>query len=95
MIANRLCKLFGHKWEPVFIKGTYNNREILFIACECERCGKGSKGVNDIHYTAKNRKIGCWNEAIFDREFEKEDHIITYEDLTDNSTYIELDIIDS
>lgn len=36
-----LCKLFGHKWVPAFIKGRVKNVHLKFIGCYCSRCNKG------------------------------------------------------
>jgi hypothetical protein len=62
------CKWFGHKWIPVFIKGTYNDLETKFISCYCERCGKGFKEVTQINNLAKNSKYGTYSEKYFDKE---------------------------
>ena len=35
------CKILGHKWAPMYIKGNYNKIEVKFIACYCKRCYKG------------------------------------------------------
>ena len=66
------CSDYKHNWKPAYIKGTYNNEEVLFIACECQKCRKGSEGLAKIHDLAINRKIGTWSEDLYDREFKKE-----------------------
>ena len=65
------CSDSKHNWKPAYIKGTYNNEEVLFIACECQKCGKGSEGLAKIHDLAINRKIGTWSESLYDKEFYK------------------------
>jgi len=61
------CKLLGHRWVPVFIKGTYNGKEVKFIACHCERCNKGKKEMSGIIDLAVNRKYGTYSEKYFDK----------------------------
>ena len=60
------CKYRWHKWIPVFIKGTYNNKEIKFITCKCDRCYKWSKEISIINNLAINRKYWTYNEEYFD-----------------------------
>ena len=61
------CKLFGHKWTPLFIKGKYNGKVIKFIACFCQRCNKGYNEVHDINEAAIDREFGTYSEKYFDR----------------------------
>jgi len=61
------CKLFGHKWMPLFIKGEYNGKTIKFIACYCKRCQKGYNEVININEVAENKEFGTYNEKYFDR----------------------------
>lgn len=60
------CKLFGHKWIPVFIKGEYNGRTVKFIACFCDRCNKGYDEVHQITASAINKEFGTYSENYFD-----------------------------
>jgi len=60
------CKRKGHKWVPMFIKGTYNNKVVKFIACYCERCNKGWDEAGDINEIAINREYGTYAEKYFD-----------------------------
>lgn len=59
------CKLFNHKWLPVYIKGDYNGKTIKFIGCYCERCFKGHKEILEIDKVATNHKYGTYNEKYF------------------------------
>jgi len=61
------CKLFGHKWTPVFIKGKYNGEVVKFISCFCDRCGKGYDEVHNINKVAENREFGTYSEKYFNR----------------------------
>jgi len=61
------CKLFGHKWVPVFIKGEYNGKFIKFIACYCDRCNKGYNEVFGINEVAINREFGTYSEEYFNK----------------------------
>ena len=63
------CKLFGHKWTPVFIKGEYNGQMIKFIACFCGRCRKGYGEVHEIVGAAKNRQFAEYSEKYFDGNY--------------------------
>ena len=65
-MKNLKCKLFGHKWNPVFIKAEYNGKVVRFIACYCSRCMKGYKEAMDINNTGKNRRFGTYAEKYFD-----------------------------
>lgn len=62
------CKLFGHKWEPVFIKGDYNGQTVMFIGCYCLRCEKGFDEVHKISEAAENRQLATYSEKYFDIE---------------------------
>lgn len=59
------CKILGHNWVPVFIKGVYNKRMIKFVGCYCQRCSKGEKEVNELNEIAINRQYGTYNERYF------------------------------
>ncbi len=61
------CKLFGHKWMPVYIKGDYNGKTVKFIACYCDRCRKGYNEAQDINQSAENREYGTYSEKYFDK----------------------------
>ena len=41
------CKILGHSWEAIYIKGRYSNIEVKFIACKCRRCEKGHDDALD------------------------------------------------
>lgn len=61
------CKLFGHKWTPIFIKGKYNNKTVKFIGCFCGRCRKGHDEILEVNELAIDREFGTYNEKYFDR----------------------------
>ena len=65
---NKKCKLWGHKWLPVYIKGEYNGTVVKFIACYCSRCRKGHDESLDITLAAKNREYGTYNEKYFEED---------------------------
>jgi len=68
---NWKCKIFGHKWEPVFIKAKYNGEVVRFIACYCSRCNKGHDGAKDINEIGKERRFGTYSEKYFDINSDK------------------------
>jgi len=41
------CKILGHLYEPVFIKGTFGDKEVKFIGAKCKRCGFGQDELVD------------------------------------------------
>ena len=59
------CKIIGHRWEPVFIKGTYNGGTRKFILCQCKRCGLGEEEVQQIGDLAVNRFYFTYSEKYF------------------------------
>ena len=59
------CEYRWHKWRPVYIKWTYNNKEIKFISCYCERCYKWQDEVTIINNLAINRKYWTYSEEYF------------------------------
>ncbi len=61
------CRLFGHKWVPVFIKGNYNGKTIKFIACFCSRCNKGYNELGEINDVAENAEYGTYSESYFNK----------------------------
>lgn len=63
-----ICKLFGHKWTPVYIKGEYNGKMVKFISCYCSRCGYGENEVYEINDTAINRVFGTYSKKFFDMD---------------------------
>lgn len=62
------CKFFGHKWNPVFVKGEYNNIPVKFIGCYCERC---RKGYHELLYNCVGKltkqEYGTYSEKYFDK----------------------------
>ena len=79
-MKNWKCKIFGHKWTPVFIKAEYNGEVVRFIACQCERCNKGYDGAHKINQVGKNRRFGTYSEKYFDEN--KNEIIQQHEDVT-------------
>ncbi len=65
--VNFKCKLFGHKWRPVYLKGDINGKRIKFISCYCSRCDKGHLETIDLQSAIANLQIGTYNESIYDR----------------------------
>ena len=62
---NKWCKLFGHKWKPVYI-GKYNKWRI--IACYCERCHYGNDGLLNYLDFLKYKKgydYGTYSEEYY------------------------------
>jgi len=59
------CKNGLHKWVPVFIKATYNNKEIKFISCFCDRCRIGYDETLQINEIGQNRIYGTYSEKYF------------------------------
>lgn len=41
------CKILGHSYEPIFIKGAYGDKEVKFIGCVCRRCDFGKDELLD------------------------------------------------
>ena len=43
------CKILGHSWEPIYVKGRYSNIEVKFIGCKCRRveCNYGEDDLLD------------------------------------------------
>jgi len=41
------CKILGHSYEPIFIKGAYADKEVKFIGCKCRRCDFGEDELLD------------------------------------------------
>ena len=41
------CKILGHSYVPIFIKGSYRNKIVEFIGCKCRRCDFGEKELSD------------------------------------------------
>jgi len=50
MIKINWCKILGHKWVPIFIRGFYVDKEVKFIGTECIRC---KFGKNDLMVAIK------------------------------------------
>lgn len=61
------CKFFGHKWEPVFIKGEYNGIKVKFIGCYCRRCRKGYNELINAERLLTKREYGTYSEKYFDK----------------------------
>ena len=59
------CKSGIHKWIPVYIRGTYNEKEVKFIACFCDHCRYGYDEVLEINEIALNKKYGTYSEKYF------------------------------
>lgn len=61
------CKILGHNWEPVFIKGRYSNIEVKFIGCQCKRCDKGRKELWDAGNKLTASDYRTYSERYFDQ----------------------------
>lgn len=59
------CKIFGHKWEPMFIKGRYSNIEVKFIACRCKRCDMGHDEALDAVVKQTVNEYNTYSEKYF------------------------------
>lgn len=59
------CKYRWHIWKPVYIKWTYNKKEVKFIACYCKRCYKWHNEVTSINSLAIDRKYWTYSEEYF------------------------------
>lgn len=60
------CKVFGHKWIPVFVIGWFGNKEVKFIAAECINC---KKGLDDLYKTIAKMDdcpVNSYNEKYYD-----------------------------
>jgi len=68
MKAETKCNLLGHKWLPVYIKGTYNGKVVKFIGCYCNRCRRGYDESLEITEAAIDRKFGTYSEKYFDED---------------------------
>lgn len=69
MKLNWMCKIFGHKWRPVYISGwvthiTYTNY-VKFIGCECSRCLYGNSNLLDMIGKMKAIKMNTYNKKYF------------------------------
>ena len=62
------CKFWGHKWIPVYIKGSYNGIMVKFIACYCARCRKGYHEAMGIYLMAEDRRFGTYSEKYFNED---------------------------
>ena len=62
---NWKCKLFGHKWIPVYIKGYYGDIEVKFIACQCYRCRLGNVELLDVIRKQTMRVYNTYEESYF------------------------------
>ena len=62
------CKILGHSYEPIFMKGSYADKEVKFIGCKCRRCGFGEDELLDAN-KKMDRSDFCtysekyWNEC--------------------------------
>jgi hypothetical protein len=65
MKKNNKCRLFGHKWQPIFIKGRYSNIEVKFIACRCKRCDKGHDDILDSIEKQTVNEYNTYNEKYY------------------------------
>ncbi len=70
-MKNWKCKVFGHKWKPVFIKAEYNGKVVKFISCYCSRCFKGYNESLEINKIGKDRRFGTYSEKYFDIDSDK------------------------
>lgn len=60
------CKIFGHKWKPVFIRGFYGKTEIKIIGAYCVRCRKGYDELMDMIVKQDKSVYGTYSEKYFD-----------------------------
>jgi hypothetical protein len=59
------CEYRWHLWQPVYIKWTYNKKEVKFIACKCERCWKWDEEIHNMIDLAIDRKYWTYSEEYF------------------------------
>ena len=52
------CKILGHKWIPIFIRGYYGKKEVKFIATVCKKCKLGEEDLK-IAITKMDNNIIC------------------------------------
>ena len=69
----RLCKLFGHRWRPVYISGKYHDIKVRFIGAYCERCRKGYDEIVDANKKMTEYIYGTYSSDFWDEESEKEE----------------------
>ena len=66
------CRIFGHKWIPVYVKGIYRNISVEFIACYCDRCDKGYDELLDTIQKQTPNQYNTYNEKYFTEKSEIE-----------------------
>lgn len=62
------CKWFGHKWEPVYIKGEIETHSIKFIGCQCSRCLKGNRELLNVLGSMSKIEMNTFNEKYFEEK---------------------------
>jgi hypothetical protein len=59
------CKIIGHKWIPVYIKGEIGGKKIKFIGVKCGRCGKGYDDLLDVVNKLDSCEYNTYNEKYY------------------------------
>jgi len=59
------CKILGHKWIPVFIRGYYGKKEVKFIGAECKRCILGEDDLRIAIEKMENNIICSYSEKYY------------------------------
>lgn len=60
-----LCKIFGHKWIPVYIIGRFNNTKVKFIGTECKRCKYGETDLRKTIAKMHSCPVNTYSEKYY------------------------------
>lgn len=61
------CKIFGHVWIPVYIKGEIGGKPVRFIGAECKKCLKGHEDLRDFINELDSCEYNTYNEKYYDK----------------------------
>ena len=59
------CKVWGHKYRPVFREGYIKGEHIKVITCFCDRCGFGREEDSAFGKKVNPEIMGTYQEKYF------------------------------
>ena len=62
------CKILGHSYEPLFIKGRFADKEVKFISCKCRRCDFGEPEIVDTVDKMDDYDFFTYTEKYFNND---------------------------
>ena len=61
------CKILGHRFVPIFVKGWFSKEEVKFIATVCSRCDLGEDELRDTVKKMRSHEFCTYSEKYWDK----------------------------